>query len=173
MLSKDDLRILYRKKRKQITSHQANIAANSLLEQLLENLSLPVQTTIAGYLPRDCEINPIPSMRYLHSLGHLIVIPIISTKTLVFQEWLPSNTTKDNFLTPYVLLIPLIAFDRDCYRLGFGKGWYDRTIEALRVVKSKFIGVAYQVQLTEQMIVEEHDEQLDMVITEQQVFRSK
>ncbi len=67
-----------------------------------------------------------------------------------------------------VIVVPLLAFDESCHRIGYGGGWYDRFLatqpDAIKV------GVAFDVQLAESFPIEDHDVQLDMVITESSVF---
>lgn len=67
------------------------------------------------------------------------------------------------------IIVPLLAFDHDLNRIGFGGGWYDRFLstqpDALK------IGLAFDVQRTDQLPIEDHDVPLDMVITETAVYR--
>jgi 5-formyltetrahydrofolate cyclo-ligase len=70
-----------------------------------------------------------------------------------------------------VLLVPLMAFDRQGFRLGYGGGFYDRTLEKLRAKKKVIaIGVAYAAQEIEQVPHDAHDQPLDFVMTERGVF---
>ncbi|MGI9504272.1 MAG: 5-formyltetrahydrofolate cyclo-ligase, partial [Geminicoccaceae bacterium] len=75
---------------------------------------------------------------------------------------------------PNVLLVPLLAFDRYCRRLGHGKGYYDRTLERLRLrdPSVQAIGVAFQAQEVEAVPVDAFDQTLDMVITEKTVYKA-
>jgi 5-formyltetrahydrofolate cyclo-ligase len=70
-------------------------------------------------------------------------------------------------MTPSVLLVPLLAFDADGYRLGYGGGYYDRTLTVLRAQWSvRAIGIAYAGQEIEKLPHDAHDERLDAVLTE-------
>ncbi len=78
-----------------------------------------------------------------------------------------SNTSKHVLIQtqPYdLIIVPLIAFDRACHRVGFGGGWYDRFLSTQPSAQK--IGLAYEVQQVDTIPVEPHDEPLDMVITE-------
>ena len=72
---------------------------------------------------------------------------------------------------PDVLLVPMLAFDRKGFRLGYGGGFYDRTLEKLRELKKVVaIGVAYHAQMVGEVPVGIHDAPLDYVMTEQETF---
>jgi 5-formyltetrahydrofolate cyclo-ligase len=72
---------------------------------------------------------------------------------------------------PDVLLVPMLAFDRKGFRLGYGGGFYDRTLEKLRELKTVVaIGVAYHAQMVDEVPVGIHDAPLDYVMTEQETF---
>jgi 5-formyltetrahydrofolate cyclo-ligase len=72
---------------------------------------------------------------------------------------------------PDVLLVPMLAFDRRGYRLGYGGGFYDRTLEKLRALKKvTAVGVAYHAQMADDVPVGPHDAPLDYVMTEQETF---
>jgi 5-formyltetrahydrofolate cyclo-ligase len=80
---------------------------------------------------------------------------------------IPSPTDDAETLTPQLLITPLLAFDRDGYRLGQGGGYYDRTIAALRAAGSLFvIGLAYAGQQIARAPREAHDQPLDAILTE-------
>ena len=78
-------------------------------------------------------------------------------------------------LDPDVVLVPLTAFDRRCRRIGYGAGYYDRTLSGLRKRKVVIaVGIAFAVQEVEAIPVNEHDQRLDLVLTEREIvdFRS-
>lgn len=75
-------------------------------------------------------------------------------------------------VTPSVLLVPLLAFDRTGYRLGYGGGFYDRTLEALRMVGPiTAIGIAYAGQMVDAVPHDDLDQRLDAVLTEAGLMR--
>jgi len=103
---------------------------------------------------------------------------------LVFREWSPGDDlVEEPFGTrapapaatrhdPDVLLVPLLAFDRSGYRLGYGGGFYDRTLEALRAIKSiSAVGVAYAAQEVQAVPRGERDQPVDLIVTEREVIR--
>jgi 5-formyltetrahydrofolate cyclo-ligase len=103
---------------------------------------------------------------------------------LVFREWqpgdelapsdldIPEPTIDKSVGIPEFLLVPLLAFDRQGYRLGYGGGYYDRTLQDLRATRDiTAIGIAYQGQEVDSVPHESFDQRLDGVITEAGVTR--
>jgi 5-formyltetrahydrofolate cyclo-ligase len=77
----------------------------------------------------------------------------------------------DDYFEPEVLIVPLVAFDRAGGRLGYGGGFYDRTLEKLRAKRATLaIGFAYSLQEAENLPLEPTDQQLDMIVTEQDII---
>ncbi len=118
--------------------------------------------------------------------GWTTALPIVVAKNtpLVFRQWapgeplvsgiwgiqIPPETARE--VQPDVLLVPLLAFDRSGYRLGYGGGFYDRTLEKLRAVKKiTAIGLAYSGQEVDAVLRDEHDQQLDWIMTEQETIK--
>ncbi|WP_339046199.1 5-formyltetrahydrofolate cyclo-ligase [Candidatus Mesenet endosymbiont of Agriotes lineatus] len=163
---KRELREKYRKVRKEVSEDFAIRAASLIEETFIENIIISESKIVAGYIPRDGEINVIPLMQKLQGLGHKIIVPIVDQNSdyLLFQEW-KIDSQIENYIVPNIVITPLIAFDQNLNRLGFGGGWYDRTIEKLRPLGSKFIGVAYDLQFCKQLPVEDHDQALDNIVT--------
>ncbi|WCR54275.1 MAG: 5-formyltetrahydrofolate cyclo-ligase [Wolbachia endosymbiont of Ctenocephalides orientis wCori] len=156
---KNLIREQYRAIRKNIDDEERVYAADSLIRIFNQNLSYIKGKTIAAYIPIDGEINVIPLVHHLLNLGYKIAIPS-KNKLLKFEEW--NGVDKD--LVPDTIITPMIAFDHHFNRLGFGEGWYDRTIEKFHA--HLVIGVAYEKQYCKDLPIEEHDQKLDMIITE-------
>ncbi|MEI4231668.1 5-formyltetrahydrofolate cyclo-ligase [Roseovarius sp. D22-M7] len=134
---------------------------------------------VAGYLPIRTEIDPRPAMAEAAKHGPVAVPVIVGPgRPLLFSRWAPDCTLRDgpfgamvpevdDFLEPEVLIVPLVAFDRAGGRLGYGGGFYDRTLERLRAQRPTVaIGFAYAAQETEALPLEATDQPLDMVVTE-------
>lgn len=158
---KKKIREQYRAIRKNIDE---SYAANSLVNLFNQNLSYVKGKTIAAYIPIDGEINVIPLMHNLLNLGYRVAIPD-ENKPPRFKEW---NKTGKNII-PDTIITPVIAFDDHLNRLGFGGGWYDAAIKELRPLGKIFIGVAYEKQYCKNLPIEEHDQKLDIIITETRV----
>jgi len=144
--------------------------------QLLE--SLDRSNIIGAYWPIHDELDPRFLMQQLEKEGFSLALPevIARDKALVFRRWgLGDDLVPGMFGTeqpagdapvvvPDVLIVPLLAFDADCYRLGYGAGHYDRTLAAHPHVKA--FGFAYGAQFVEDVAKETHDWPLQAVITE-------
>jgi 5-formyltetrahydrofolate cyclo-ligase len=145
------------------------------------NFQTERSTIIAGFWPIADEIDIRPLISELHKTGHLIVLPVVVGKEqpLIFRVWEPKTILeKGSFGThhpsanhpeaiPTILLVPLLAFDINGQRLGWGGGFYDRTISNFRSQFSIItVGVAYQNQQIDNVPHIPTDEPLDWVVTE-------
>ena len=138
---------------------------------------------LAGYMPIRTEIDPLPAMEEAAAHGR-VGVPVITgeAKPLLFSRWEPgiamksgpfgaSIPEKDDYFEPEILIVPLVAFDRHGGRLGYGGGFYDRTLEILRAKRPTLaIGFAYSVQEAERLPLEPTDQPLDLLITESEVI---
>lgn len=135
---------------------------------------------LAGYLPIRTEIDPRPAMAEAAMHGP-VAVPVIAGpgRPLRFSRWTPNCRLRegpfgamvpevDEFIEPEVLIVPLVAFDRAGGRLGYGGGFYDRTLEKLRARRRTVaIGFAYAAQEADEALpLESTDQPLDMVATE-------
>lgn len=140
---------------------------------------------VSGFIPYKSEITTIPMMNRLRRQGWQTCLPIVVApeQPLIFREWQPGDQLVPGVwdipipvdtaaeVLPDVLLVPMLAFDRRGFRLGYGGGFYDRTLEKLRAVKKVVaIGVAYHAQMVDEVPTGIHDAPLDYVMTEQETF---
>ena len=140
---------------------------------------------VSGFFPYKSEIDARPLLGKLAGEGWTTCLPIVIAlgKPLIFRRWLPGEPTVPGIwdiprpaddaplAEPDVLLVPLMAFDRLGYRLGYGGGFYDRTLEQLRARKTVIaIGIAYSAQEVEAVPRGAHDQPLDYVMTEKAVL---
>lgn len=152
-----------------------------LREHFLSTLSLNPSAVVAGYAPMRSEMNPLPTLEFLHQRGHPLCLPVVLQKNtpLVFRAWAPGDPLEKGVFhtqvpptsaaacVPDVLLVPLLAFTSQGHRLGYGGGFYDRTLQALRSQKSILaVGVAYSEQERSTVPTEPTDEPLDWICTE-------
>ena len=153
-------------------------------------LAFPVRPTISrkvvsAFFPYKSEIDTRPLLGKLAGDGWTTALPIVIAlgEPLIFRRWLPGEPTVPGvwdiprptddapLLEPDVLLVPLMAFDRKGYRLGYGGGFYDRTLSLLRAKKPiTAIGVAYAAQEVDSVPHDAHDQPLDFVMTEREIF---
>ena len=139
---------------------------------------------ISGYMPIKTEISPLEAMKKLAYCGKRLCLPVVQSagKPLFFKEWTPvSSMVRGAFgaqipenglvLNPELLIVPLVAFDRNGARLGYGGGFYDRSLDQLRRQKRTIaVGFAYSSQEVEKVPIERTDQQLDMVVTENEII---
>jgi 5-formyltetrahydrofolate cyclo-ligase len=137
---------------------------------------------LAGYMPMRTEIDPLPVMA-VHKGP--VCVPVILGKgqPLVFRQWSPDARMiagafgalipeAGDWLVPQVLIVPLVAFDARCCRLGYGGGFYDRTLEGLRARGDVLaIGFAFAAQAMADLPLEVTDQPLDLIVTDQGVIR--
>ncbi len=144
------------------------------------------QNVVSGFYPYQSEIDVRPLMGRLAGEGWMSCLPVVVAKgqPLAFRRWyageptirgkwdIPRPAEDAPVVEPDVLLVPMLAFDRAGYRLGYGGGFYDRTLALLRAKKPIIaIGVAYAAQEIPAVPRGDHDQPLDYVMTEQEVFR--
>lgn len=159
----------------------ADPEAGSRLFGHLAAVGLPERSVVAAYWPLRDELDPRPAMVALLGLGHRLCLPVVvgAGRPLVFRAWTPDAPLEAAGFgtrvpladagerTPSVLLVPLVAFDRAGYRLGYGGGFYDRTLAGLRAAGPVLaIGLGYAAQGIERLPREATDERLDWIVTE-------
>ncbi|MFD0857782.1 5-formyltetrahydrofolate cyclo-ligase [Roseovarius aquimarinus] len=134
---------------------------------------------LSGYMPMRTEIDPLPAMSEAAAHGP-VCVPVIMGRAqpLRFSRWTPDTPMKDGpfgarvpeveeWITPEILIVPLVAFDRKGGRLGYGGGFYDRTLEMLRAAgPAMAIGYAFAAQEAEDLPLEPVDQPLDLIVTE-------
>lgn len=132
---------------------------------------------LSGYMPMRTEIDCLPAMEAHRGRVCVPVIPG-AAQPLRFREWhAGANMVAGDFgalipaggdwLVPQVLIVPLLAFDRRGYRLGYGGGFYDRSLEGLRAAGPvTAIGFAFAAQEVDEVPTEPTDQPLDLIVTE-------
>ena len=150
-------------------------ACANLLEFLAPHRGRPT----AGYMPIRTEVDPLAAMAELAAHGE-VGVPVIqgAGQPLVFHRWTPGCDLKEGPfgakvpfeeipVIPEVVILPLVAFSKDGFRLGYGGGFYDRTLEGLRARGPVLaVGFAYAAQKAETLPLEPTDQPLDAIVTE-------
>ncbi len=141
---------------------------------------------VSGFHPYLSEISVLELLGRLALEGWVTALPVVVGKEqpLVFRRWapgealvsglwdiqIPPNTSPE--VLPDVLLVPMLAYDARGFRLGYGGGFYDRTLAKLRGLKKvTAIGVAYSGQEVEEVPRDEHDQPLDWIMTERETIK--
>jgi 5-formyltetrahydrofolate cyclo-ligase len=149
-------------------------------EILADYLSDHRGRVLSGYMPMRTEIDPLPAMAAHQGV---VGVPVIMGKAmpLRFREWSPGVKLVEGvfkamipedgaWVEPSVLIVPLLAFDARGYRLGYGGGFYDRTLEGLRARGPVLaVGFAFAAQEVAEVPTDATDQRLDAVVTERGV----
>ena len=143
---------------------------------------------IAGYYPSNYEVDIIRFLEKAHEKNFKMALPVIhSASKMSFKSWMfkeplyvskfgtlePNNSNKE--IIPDLIMVPLVAFDNQLNRIGYGKGYYDRILNKISKIKKKtiFLGIAYSFQKCRKIPVNKHDFKLDYIFTEREIISSK
>lgn len=155
-------------------------ASRRLASHGLDFLKIAPGTVVSGFAAIRDEINPADLMTWLHAEGFRLALPVMVGKgqPLVMRAWSPGDVMEPAQwgiaeplddkpeVEPGVVLVPLLAFDGRGHRLGYGGGFYDRTLAKLRAKKPvTAVGIAYDEQKVDAVPVESYDQLLDWVLT--------
>ena len=160
-------------------------AIDIITTHFIENIVplLKPEAILAGYYPSGSELNLLPLLKQLANLSFQIALPIInSSKSIDFYAWQPGSSmiaskyasqilepkNQHQALLPDLVIAPLIACDGAGNRIGSGKAMYDKSIAKLKALKPNllYIGLCYDFQLLDNIPTQEHDQKLDLIITE-------
>lgn len=181
-----DLKAIARKRalKQRGAVHARDCGAAAMAAKLLTTFLAPhYGKTIAGYMPIQSEIDPMPAMQALSKQGP-VAVPIVEAKAapLRFDLWAPdidmisgafgaSVPKHSKPVVPDVLIVPLVAFNRAGHRLGYGGGFYDRTLAKLRAERDVFaVGFAYSGQEMADFPISRFDVPLDAIVTESEII---
>jgi len=157
--------------------------AQQLKDVFSQHIFLKAPQVIVGYLPIHSEINPMALLSHLEKEDHHLGLPITKGNQLEFMAWAPGEPLiQGKFgvfepvqkvpLTPTVILMPLLGFDKQGNRLGYGKGYYDKALAPLLLLAPVLkIGLAYDMQEVPFIPTDSHDQKLDWVITPTKAWR--
>ena len=190
---KNNLRIIAKQKRKLISLDTED--KNTFLKNINSCLDrvFSIENTIREvglYYPISNEISPLVFIEYFKDNNITTALPVVgsNSNSMVFKKWLikeklqkshlgtyePFRTNKTIF--PQIIVVPMLMFDRKFNRLGYGAGYYDKSISTLKRYFDKkqknfiTIGLAYSEQETKTIPYESHDQRLDFIVTEKEIL---
>lgn len=179
---KDRLRAEAKARRARIAPAEAAEAACAVRDRVIAAGLVPAGAAVSGYWPIGDELDPRPLMAALAAAGHRLCLPVVAGRgrPLAFRAWSPGDPLERTGFglsvpgrdaptaIPQFLIVPLLAFDRRGYRLGYGAGYYDRTLAALRArtPRPRALGMGFASQEIAEVPALAHDEPLDAVATE-------
>jgi 5-formyltetrahydrofolate cyclo-ligase len=139
---------------------------------------------LGGYYPSNFEIDDLKILELLEKKDYKISLPIIrSNNQMDFFKWSNNDPLKINkygipepisskMAYPDILLVPLIGYDNNLNRLGYGGGFYDRYIEKIEKIKKIVkIGLAFSYQKLKSVPINQYDKKLDFIITEKKILK--
>lgn len=139
--------------------------------------------TLGVYWPFQAEFDPRPLIDWLIAQGSAVALPAVIDKKgpLEYRAWRPGEMLVDGvwnipipekreIVNPQAVLAPLVGFDRQCYRLGYGGGYFDRTLAAL-TPRPLAIGVGFELSQIETIHPQPFDIPMDIVVTEAETRR--
>lgn len=173
------LRQQLRKARRALTPEERACREEALRAALLPGLPSPEGRTVGLYFPIQAEPDLRPLLRPLRAAGARPALPVVTgeAEPLLFREWrADANLVPGAFGTsepgtdapavrPDLLLVPLLGFDEQGYRLGYGGGFYDRTAAALDP-RPLLVGIGYELSRLPTIHPAPHDVPMDAVCTE-------
>lgn len=186
---KADLRASARRVRQEAHATLGAAPANAVAargREFLSSATLPGAPIVAVYAAIGTELDSGPLLHSLVDQDVMVALPVTvgQGRPLVFRAWKPGDELSSGFLgiqeplptaekvQPDVLFVPLLAFDEAGFRLGYGGGYYDRSLAELRALKSVIaIGVAFDEQKVDVVPRCRYDQQLDWMLTPQAMRR--
>ena len=182
--AKSDLRKVALARRDALLVAERMAAAEAIAARTFP-VAVASDAIVSGFMPLNSEISPLPLMRKLSDVAARLALPVVvgrglplSMRAYAFGDALLKGVwgirvppPEAPEVAPDVLLVPLLAFDRNGNRLGYGAGYYDMTIAALRARKRVVaIGVAFAAQEVDEVPTTPRDARLDLVLTEREVI---
>ena len=175
-------RSLLQRKKKYLTVNKFNF---NLIFSLIRKHFRKKKIIIAGYYPSNYEVNILKFLEKASKKKFKITLPVIkSSNQMSFKSWtfkdplyvnkfgmLEPKNSKEKII-PDLIMVPLVAFDNHLNRIGYGKGYYDRSLKKIRKINKNAItlGIAYSFQKCTQIPVNDNDFRLDYIITEKGII---
>jgi 5-formyltetrahydrofolate cyclo-ligase len=153
------------------------------IEKALRDILADRPGALGVYWPFRAEFDPRPLVEWAVAAGHTVALPVVVDKKgpLEYRTWRPGEPLVDgvwgipvpeqrNLVTPATVLAPLVGFDSGCYRLGYGGGYFDRTLAALSP-PAFAIGVGFDAQQIDTIHPQSFDVPMDVIVTESKIRR--
>ncbi|HRN82526.1 MAG TPA: 5-formyltetrahydrofolate cyclo-ligase [Nitrosomonas europaea] len=179
---KQQQRARLRELRQQVPVTQRMLWSDAITAVLTQGFPFLENQRIGFYWPHQGEYDPIPAMTFLRTRGATLALPEVISKDepLRFIEWWPEAPMKKDIygipfpdntrgITVDSIIIPLLGFDEQGYRLGYGSGYFDRTLAAMSP-RPLAIGVAFEILRLPTIHPQQHDIPMDYIVTEQSIL---
>jgi 5-formyltetrahydrofolate cyclo-ligase len=176
MLSKPDLRKVILEKRNKLTPDDVKTRSDIIVDKLRADFDYTSAKRIMFYASKGNEVNTHNLIKEAFK-NKIVAVPKVNGEKLLvceimgFKELKPRNFSvlEPNSCKPLkpeeldLVIVPGVVFDKNCHRIGYGKGFYDGLLKS---VKCKKIGLAYNFQIVEKIKTDEWDERLDKIISD-------
>ena len=178
-------RFLKKRKKKYLSSKKFNF---SIIFKLIKKYFKNKKIIIGGYYPSYYEVDILNFLNEASKKNFRITLPTVTSSTSMnFKKWTPNDplyvskfgilepkNTKKEFI-PDLIVVPLVAFDSQLNRIGYGKGYYDRKLKKIKKIKRNIVclGAAYFFQKCKCIPIKKHDFKLDYIFTERGIINSK
>ena len=179
-------KFLLKRKKKYLATRKFKFNFN-LIFKLIKKHFHKRKIIIAGYYPSNYEVNILNFLEKASKKKFKIVLPVIkSSNDMSFKSWIfkeplyinkfgilePNKLNKE--IIPDLIIVPVAAFDRKLNRIGYGKGYYDKSLQKISKIKKKAItlGIAYSFQRSATIPVNRYDFNLDYIFTERGIISS-
>ena len=173
---------LLKREKKYLSVRKLNF---NLIFRLIKKNFKKKKIIIAGYYPSSHEVNILKFLENASKNRFKILLPVIKTSNhMSFRQWdfneplyvnkfgilEPRNSNKE--FIPDLIMVPLVAFDNNFNRIGYGKGYYDRSLRKINKIKKNIIslGIAYSFQKCRAIPVNKYDHKLDYIFTERGII---
>ena len=185
-VNKSVLRLKFIKKRKKLYSNRILFSFNNIFSLIKKNFSKK-KILIGGYFPSNLEVNVLNFLDQANKKSFGVGLPVIKKNyKIVFKCWNAREPLyvnkygilepkKQNFsFKPDIILVPLVAFDKNLNRIGYGKGYYDRALKQLSINKKILtVGIAFSFQECSFIPTNQYDHKLDCILTEKKLIYNK
>jgi 5-formyltetrahydrofolate cyclo-ligase len=185
-VDKPSLRLKFIKKRRKLYSTKNFFSFDKFFFLIKKNFPNK-KPSIAGYYPSNFEINILNLLSQSSKKNFIIGLPVIKKDYKIdFKHWIPNEPLYVNkygilepkkrniTFKPDIVLVPLVTFDRNLNRIGYGKGYYDRTLKQLSSNKKILtIGMAFSFQETSIIPTNQYDYNLDCILTDRNLIYKK
>lgn len=180
-LTKAQLRLTAKAARAAARQAAGTATPDGFITQFLARVPVRPGAVVSGYFPIGDELDVRPLLARLAAIGHACALPVVDARDrpLGFRHWLPGQPTIPGpfrvpeplptaaAIEPSVVIVPLLAFDRRGHRLGYGAGFYDRTLASLRAGGAVLaVGAAFATQEVDAIPVGPEDQPLDWIVTD-------
>ena len=177
-------RFLFQRKKKHFNAKNFNF---DLIFKLIRKHFYKKKIIIAGYYPSNYEVDILNFLEKASKKKFNIALPVVKSSSLMsFKSWVfkeplyvsqfgilePKNSKQE--IVPDLIMVPLVAFDSQLNRIGYGKGYYDRSLRKIRKINKNVIslGIAYSFQKCTRIPVNNNDFRLDYIFTEKGIINS-